>query len=157
MSETPATPTNLVDLLDKLVLPPEPDPVSMIPQTGGWVVLGLLLLVGLGMALWFWRQHRMRNAYRVEALAALDGAKDAARVAEVLRRCALAAYPRAEVAALAGSDWLAFLDRTSGGKVFSQGPGHALADAPYRAGGQADAALIDAARHWVKAHRSELA
>ena len=43
--ETPgAEPDNLIDLINKLAPPPAPDPVSMVPQTFGWVVLGLIAL-----------------------------------------------------------------------------------------------------------------
>ncbi|MFK7762495.1 MAG: DUF4381 domain-containing protein [Roseobacter sp.] len=153
MSETPERPTNLVDLLDQLVLPPEPVPISMMPETVGWVVLGVCALSGICVMLWVWRKNRARNAYRSEALSALHHAgNDPAAVATVLRRCALAAYPRDEVAALSGEDWLSFLDRAVGGTVFSTGPGRALADAPYTSGGVVDLALIEAARHWIQAH-----
>ncbi len=148
-------PTNLVDLLDQLVLPPEPEPVSMIPQTAGWAILALLA-VGAGLfALFLWRGQRQRNAYRAEALAALQTGQDAASVAAVLRRCALVAYPRDEIAALSGADWLAFLDKTEGGTAFSAGPGQVLATAPYREEGEADPGLMDAARHWVRAHKGQ--
>ena len=35
------------------------------------------------------------------------------------------------MAALTGPAWLAFLDTASGGTAFTQGPGRALATAPY--------------------------
>lgn len=158
MSDTPERPTNLVDLLDQLVLPPEPAPISMMPETVGWVILGVCALAGLVVGLWYWRQNQARNAYRDAALAALDRAgNDPAAVASVLKRCALAAYPRGEVAALSGEDWLSFLDAAVGGEAFSAGPGRALANAPYTSGDVADAALIEAARHWIRAHPGALA
>lgn len=156
MSETTERPTNLVDLLDQLVLPPEPDPVSMMPQTGGWVVLALVVLAGLIYLAMRRRDHIRQNAYRAEALSALQTAgSDPVAIATVLRRCALAAYPRKEVAALTGDDWLAFLDETAGTTAFSQGAGRVLTTAPYQPGGCADAELLKIAQNWVRAHDPE--
>lgn len=152
---TVEVPTNLVDLLDQLVLPPDPEPVSMIPQTGGWIVLLLLVLIGVVLGLKRLHDHRVRNAYRVEALASLNDAEDSAAIATVLRRCALVAYPRVEVASLTGAEWLAFLDRSEGGTTFTEGPGQALATAPYRTHEAADAGLLEAARHWVRVHKAQ--
>ena len=157
--ETPAEiPPNLVDLLDKLVVPPEPAPVSMVPQTAGWIIVAALLLVMMALAVVRHVRQRRRNAYRRAALAALeDAGDDPAQIAVVLRRCALAAYPRAKVAGLSGEDWLAFLDETLGRSAFSSGPGQHLATAPYRATTPASPELAALARDWITGHRSEIA
>lgn len=147
-------PQNLVDLLGELVEPPEPAPISMVPQTAGWTVLAAMLALA---ALWLaWRgwQRWHANGYRRAALADLETAgDDPAAVADILRRTALAAWPRASVAALSGTDWLRFLDTTGGTTAFTEGPGAALAGTPYRAARVAVPGLGALATNWVRRHR----
>jgi hypothetical protein len=163
VNETPASSEALAGLHDVVA----PAPVSWAPQTVGWAVLAAGLVVLL--AWWGWRAWRraQANRYRKVALAEIDRA--AARlqsdpaaalgaVNEVLKRAALTAWPRTDVASLAGSDWLAFLDRTSGGHDFSDGPGRALADLVYAPGGvtpteEERRAFLAAVRRWIRHHR----
>lgn len=152
--DTPARVTNLVDLLDQLIPPAEPKPIPMTPQTAGWAVLLVCVLGALAYAGWRFLQHWRRNAYRRAALAALQGAgQDAAAIALILRRSALAAYPRTEVAGLSGEDWLSFLDRTGRMTGFRDGPGVELARAPYAGDTVASPDLVDLARRWITGHR----
>ena len=144
----------LVDLIDRLVEVPEPPPVSMMPQTWGWFVLGGLLLVGLGCLVFVLLRRYRNNAYRRAALAELeDAGDDAVVIARVLRRTALSAYPRQEVGHLSGQVWLEFLDSKSKGTEFTNGPGRCLALAPYR---QVDPApgLGQLAQRWVRTHQA---
>jgi hypothetical protein len=143
---------NLIELLDLLEPAPEPPPVSLMPQTAGWIWLGLALLAGLALLIRAVLRHRRANAYRRAGLAALAGAgDDPARIAPVLRRTALAGFPRTEVAGLTGADWLAFLDRTLPGAGFTDGPGRVLAEAPYREV-PAPPGLAALARRWIRSH-----
>jgi len=150
-----AAPKSLIGLIDQLAEPAEPPPIAMVPQTVGWAVLGVVAMLAL-LALVTLAVRRWRaNAYRRAALAALDAAgDDPAAVADIVRRTAIAAYGRARVAPLAGADWLAFLDGTGGGG-FAEGPGAALAAAPYRADGARVAGLGAVAARWVRRHRRE--
>ncbi|MCB1402572.1 MAG: DUF4381 family protein, partial [Rhodobacteraceae bacterium] len=67
-------PTTLIDLLDRLVEPPEPAPMPMTPQTWGWAVLAAALALALAWIAWrAWRRWRA-NAYRRAALAELAAA-----------------------------------------------------------------------------------
>ncbi len=145
---------NLVELLDMLEPVPDPAPVSLTPQTPGWIVLGL---VALGLIIWAVRSIRARRrarAYRRAALEELAGAgDDAARIATLLRRTALAGFPRDEVAGLAGVEWLNFLDQSYDGKGFSGDAGQVLLTAPYREN-TADPALTDLARKWITTHQT---
>ncbi|RZT39327.1 DUF4381 domain-containing protein [Cupriavidus agavae] len=111
---------SLAKLAD-IVTPPPP---SWAPQTIGWPILAGVLLLALAWAGWrAWRRYRA-NRYRREALAALAGVAmqaDPARQAAALRdmavllkRTALAAWPRAEVASLSGAGWAAFLQAHAG-------------------------------------------
>lgn len=147
--------TSLVDLIDRLIEPVEPAPVSMMPQTWAWAVLGLGILAVLAFAVWWvWRRHRT-NAYRGAALRELRAAPhDAAAIAAILRRTALAAYPRSQVAGLAGEDWLHFLDQQIAGDGFVAGPGRIVATAPYDET-KAEPGLFELAERWIRRHRSE--
>lgn len=145
---------NLVELLDQLRPMVPPPPVSMVPQTIGWLAV---LVVLVGATAWGtyagWR-HWRDNAYRRAALAQLDQVSDdPAAIASLLRRAALSAFPRPTVAALRGKDWLLFLDRSYGGSEFSHGIGQVLTTAPYRVAPQGSPDLTALARQWLRQHR----
>lgn len=146
----------LVDLIDRLISPLEPEPISMGPQTAGWlVVLAALSVVGSALIRWFVRRHRA-DQYRRDALERLKVVgDDPTKIAEILRRTALAAYPRAQVASLSGLDWLAFLDHTMDGSGFCEGAGQVLAEAPYRRASARIDSLGTLAERWVRTHRQE--
>lgn len=152
VTQSAAEPVNLIGLIDGLIEPPPPPPVSMMPQTWGWAVLAVALAVLAGWLIWRWIAHRRANAYRRAALAELDRAgSDAAEIAAILRRAALAGYPRAQVAGLTGADWLEFLNQTGGD--FDAATGAALLAAPYRGDAAADPAVRKAAEGWIRRHR----
>ncbi|HEX2888434.1 DUF4381 domain-containing protein, partial [Vineibacter terrae] len=112
---------------------PLPPAVSLWPQTWLSRIVIAVLAIGLVVAVWWLARRWWANRYRRAALAELDALAEptAGALALLVRRTALSAFPRADVAALSGSDWLAFLDRTYGGTGFTQGPGRALAAGPY--------------------------
>lgn len=146
---------SLVEMLDLLRPIPEPDPISMMPATQGWLWLALAVLAALLWALVAFLRHRRANAYRREALRQLEGMDgDPARMASVLRRTALVAYPRREVATLVGEDWLHFLNASCPGVPFAGDAGQALIEGPYR-GAERNADLDRQCRHWIKKHRKE--
>ncbi len=144
---------NLIELIDLLEEVPEPPAISMTPQTPGWIVVGIVLLV-LVVLLSRWLLLRWRaNAYRREALRALAKVgEDPTAIASILRRTALAAFPRSEVASLAGENWLAFLDASYPGSDFADGPGRTIASAPYRAQ-PATPEMKRIAVDWVRRHK----
>jgi hypothetical protein len=155
-------PEGLAGLHD-VVTPPV---VSYVPQTVGWYVLAAALVLLLGWLGWRAWRHARANRYRKVALAEIDRIEaglleDVARrpaalaaVNEILKRTALTAWPRPEVASLAGEGWLAFLDDTAGGNDFRRGPGRVLADGPYASGGDDDVSTaLGVVRHWVRRHR----
>ncbi|MEQ9690218.1 MAG: DUF4381 domain-containing protein [Bauldia litoralis] len=146
-------PLNLVDYLDMLEQPPAPAPVSLWPQTGGWIWLGLALLALVAWGVLRWRRRRRQSLYRRQALREVAAAPhDAAAIATILRRTALAAFPRHDVAGLQGDAWLAFLDASYPGSGFSDGPGAVIARAPYAT--MADApGLAALATDWIHRHR----
>lgn len=103
-----------------------PPPPSWRPQTIGWPVAGAIVLALLVFAGWRWWRRYRANRYRREALAELARlragmtASPAARaqaltdMAELLKRTALAAWPRAQVASMAGAEWAQFLQANAG-------------------------------------------
>lgn len=121
----------------------------------------MLSLVVVAGWLWWWRHHR-RQTPRRAAFAELarlrsdfrrdgDGTAAAAGISALLRRLALAHFPRNQVAGLVGDAWLQFLDRTGGGNTFSEGSGRALTQAPYRFAEAFEIEdLLNVAEAWIK-------
>jgi hypothetical protein len=153
----PASLQNLNDIV-------APGPVPWWPPAPGWYVV---LLVLAGLLLWglfrfvrWWR----RNGYRREALRELKeirsaGTVKADRLPVLLKRAALSAWPRAEVAALTGEEWHAFLDRTAETGRFCSGSGESLDRLAWASGStltneEFGRVLKDSA-WWLKHHRAE--
>jgi len=160
-------PQSALEGLHEILLP---DPVSWMPQTAGWyAVFGLALLVS---AWWVYRRLRRfrRNLYRrlaLHELAAIERdlqkpderAGVLAGIPVLLKATALSAFPRNEVARLSGEAWLSFLDKTLGGKEFTEGEGQLLAELAYApASGIAGLSeeridrLLHLSRRWIKGH-----
>jgi hypothetical protein len=99
-------------------------------------------------------RHHLRQAYRREALAALGtGRLSALELATLLRRTALTAFPREQVAALTGPAWIAWLGRT-GGLAVPPAVADLLTSGIYGGAGPADTADLAAfVRLWVRRHR----
>jgi len=143
-------------------LPPAPGPW---PPAPGWWLLVALLIGGLLLGGWRFRVFHRRRAPARAALAAVrelharleNGAPDptlAAELSTIMRRAALARYPRAEVASLSGTRWLEFLDHTGNRKGFQNGPGACLARAPYARRPDPDIApALALCEDWIRANR----
>ena len=149
----------LLDLMHELVVP---EPVPWLPQTPGWWVLSGWALAVAALLITAIARRRRRNRYRREALACLDAlaahsqldaTESARRIAEVVKRTALVAYPRARVAGLYGKDWARFLCESSGNDRQVTEAAESLAAAAYRP--DADGRLLlRPARRWVRVHRA---
>ena len=145
---------------------PLPPPVSPWPQT--WASrIAIVTLIGAAVAALLWFVHYWRsNCYRREALSELDRIEHAfaaqatpkelaAQLSALVRRTALAVFPRERIAPLAGPAWLAFLDDSYGEHEFSNGVGRLLASAPYDRIAPTDrqiSSLVDLTRRWIKVH-----
>lgn len=143
------------------VLPPEP--VSWIPATTGWRLLGaaiLLWVIYQGYRRYrAWRRDRYRRlALReLDRLRALPPALALTQIARMLKSTALAAFPRTEVARLSGQRWLDWLQSATETPVFSERSGALLSDSQYRATPDVDReTLLRLARDceaWIRQHR----
>jgi hypothetical protein len=165
MSTTTTDPTSLENLFD-IVVPP---PVPWWPPAPGWFVVGGVLLVLVFWVAWrVWRCWRAA-AYRRAALAewrqlktqaADPGHREAAlrHLPELVKRAALAAFPREAVASLSGVEWLRFLDRTGHTDAFTHGRGQLLPELAYdpRPAAQLDTAAVEdlfrIVRRWIRGH-----
>jgi hypothetical protein len=147
-----------------------PSPVSWTPQTPGWYVVFGLALLGAGW--WVYRslRHFWKNRYRrlaLEELLAIERelqqperrAKALGEIPALLKWTALAAFPRGDVADLSGEKWLAFLDKTIGGKDFEEGEGRLLPELAYapaeriaQLSDESISDLLQLVRRWIKMH-----
>ena len=142
-----------------------PGGISWLPQTMGWLWLGLAMLA---LALHYgWRvlKHWYRNRYRREALLRLralanknDPGEIIADINRVLKITAVVAYSRANVAKLSGQPWVDFLNRQCEQPPFSGEQMELLASAVYRRQetGSQHSQLLQASALWVEQHREPL-
>lgn len=153
MTEDDLQGKSLVELLDLLVDVPVPPPVSMMPQTSAWIVLAIILVTGSVLIFRRIRAHQIAESYRKIALSELQKTSDdPAKIAAVLRRTALAAYPRSQVAGLYGDAWLLFLDSSFPGSGFASGPGQILTSAAYQNTAPSPD-LTQLVHNWIKTHK----
>lgn len=146
-----------------------PDPVGLWPLAWGWWVLLALLAAALVAGFLYWRRHQRQRLYREQAKAELelayrdyrengDTALYLQRLSQILRRAALTAFPRQQVASLKGEAWLEFLDQSLPGTEtpFTQGEGRVLALGPYQPKPEADVkALHRMATDWIENHSAK--
>jgi hypothetical protein len=145
-----------------------PAPISWYPQTWGWWAVGAVLLAALAYFAIRWTRRWIANRYRREALrecAALEAAlhderQRAATLAALpvlLKRVALGAWPRTEVASLSGATWVTFVKDHAGGARIDQRTAGLLNDAEYQetldslSAEDARASLREA-RDWIEHH-----
>ncbi len=154
-------------LLHDIVLP---DVVSWWPPAPGWYVFTTFLLLATATGAWLGWRRRQARRYRRQALKELRALREAndnpgstaSNILILLKRTALAAYPRAQVADLSGQQWWAFLDRTSTGNAFSSDFGPLATDLAYRAAlhesdqHQQLGVLFDTAEHWIVTHHESV-
>lgn len=151
---------NLPQLLELLHPPVVPELVSWLPQTVGWQILGLWALVTSILLVVYSVKAWRRNRYRRDALAVLDEiasrrheASAPGEIALLIKRTALAVFPRERVANLYGEEWAQFLCESSGGDPRVVNSAHQLATAAYR-DGVSGADLVKPAKRWIKVHRA---
>ncbi|WP_323815663.1 DUF4381 domain-containing protein [Cellvibrio sp. NN19] len=153
-----------LDALKELPLPPV---VPYTPQTIGWVILAAVVIVLICWNLWRNYQYRLANRYRVEALAELDQIEQAlgshpsaaAQLPTLIKRVALTAAPRADIAALSGDAWLQWLDASLPQAGFLDAPGKLIPALAYSSPANSQIAnpkelhaLLALTRRWIREH-----
>jgi hypothetical protein len=141
--------------LDKLHGFYQPPPVPWTPQTLGWyIVFGILALLVVWLTIWKIRNWR-RNRYRREALRELTSASPE-QLSGLLKRTALAAWPREHVASLSGDKWIDFLVESSDIPSFRENPGRLIEQIAFASASlssEDETVLRDLSKRWVRRHR----
>jgi hypothetical protein len=137
--------------LHDLVLPPA---VPWWPPAPGWYAVFGLALAAVARLGWRSWQRWRANAYRRAALRELQSLRDAAAIAELLRRTALAVVPRPIVAGMTGAAWADWLD-AGYGAAMSPPVRRLLTSGAYGRppADQEIEALRDYAAGWIAHHR----
>jgi hypothetical protein len=120
---------------------------------GWWLLIGLVLILLTGAALWAYKAIQRRAAKR-QALAELSQLKTenatAAQLNQLLKRAALAYYPRERVAALSDTTWFEFLDEQSQGRTDFCADLFVWQQSLYAAPQPANLAMFACAERWLK-------
>ena len=134
------------------------------PPAPAWYVVAVLIIGALLLLTVVLLRRWQRNRYRRQALQELSAIRADATGAlyllpALLKRTALAVWPRESVAALSGAGWHGFLDDSAKMNRFCSGDGELLDQLAYEAGPATTLAaaeqsrLLDAADHWLRHHR----
>ena len=160
-------PASLQNLND-IVLPAQ---VSWWPLASGWYFLFAVLLI---LFAWFgyrsltrWSGNRYRRAALAEFQSVEQDLQDTAvrddclrKIPVLIKRTALSAYPRNQVASLTGKDWHQFLNSKLKNQPFTDSVAGTLDRVSYSAGDLTDldpqsvTALLKATYHCLKHHRT---
>jgi hypothetical protein len=150
MHHAPTDPASLENLHDIV----EPSAISLWwPLAPAWWLLLCVLAVVLFVVVWRWSSAYYRNAYRRYALRLLRDASDVQSVAVILKRVAIAAFGRAEVAALTGDAWVSWLV-THADVQIPASVADALCSGMYQPVAADLASLRQFARQWICRHES---
>lgn len=154
------------EVLEGIVEPELPEPVSLVPSTPGWWIL-LIVLVGLvARGIWRRRQRYLRDRYRREALAELStirerlgsGKQEVVReLAPLLRATAIAAGGHDRISGLEGDDYVGALAELCPGEGrLPVDELQSLAYAPLDEVERVDTeGLIASLESWIQNHRGE--
>lgn len=128
-----------------------PEPVSWWPVAPGWWVLTVFLVLAIAYASWRVIRVYRANAYRREALGLLEDAGTDAEISAVLKRAAMAAFGRDEVASLSGEAWCRWLDVHVPGQMSAE-VCQAFEDGIYGEAGPRNPVLLSYAEQWIRQH-----
>ena len=114
------------------------------PAPGWWLVAVVVLVLGVGVALWLRRKAQRRAAaariFDQALAAATSPLEQVAAVSQLLRRAARKLDPTAD--RLQGEAWLRFLDAGLTPPVFQAGLGELLVEGAFRPQVDAEAAQV---------------
>jgi len=146
-----------------------PQRVPFWPLAPGWYILSGLLILAATFLFLRWIRKRREKRYRLVALdqlkeivasagtQALQG--DVQALNRLLKKTALTVFPREQVAALFGNEWLAFLDQRCSKTDFTGKPGDLLVTAAYSNNKETNIPndqwnlLIRDAETWIRKHK----
>lgn len=142
-----------------------PKEVSLAPQTPAWYLLGAALAGALLLAVVRAAQRYRRDVYRRAALSELARLREAAagtersaaleQLPELLKRSALAAFPRERVAALSGARWHVFLECSAPGALSDDAKSSLdllVLEGASELPRQAERDLFDGVERWLRRH-----
>jgi hypothetical protein len=116
--------------------------------------MAILAIAAIAVAVrvwWVWRA----TAYRRAALHELQRAIAVTQIAEILKRTALVAYPRTDIAALSGSAWCQWLGET-GGRPMPDKVAEALTLGVFDSANTANVGELSVfAADWIKHHKNQ--
>ena len=139
-----------------------PAPPGLWPLAPGWLLLMVIVLL---FVVWIgWRSWRkwLANLYRRQALGELkaiqQNRKPITQLPLLLKRTALSAFPRTDVACLSGEPWRDFLNSTQHDPAFAGRAGELLDQLAYEPGlcelNQQDrTVLLAAGENWLRTHQ----
>ena len=152
---------SLANLNDIVLVPPP----LWWPPAPGWYALALALLIIIIWSIYrSWHRYH-NNRYRRAAMAELkkieteQDAYVASSLPALLKRTALHAYPREQVAALSCGQWRGFLDQNCASEPFKGEAGDLLTKLAYHPGAIKNSdlqLLLYSSKDWIKHHRAEL-
>jgi hypothetical protein len=141
-----------------------PESINWLPQTVGWVWLGVILLALMVRYGWKRLRYWHRNRYRREAVARLQQIAETGEqkfwlmeLNKLLKLTALAAFSREQVAQLSGEEWVDFLNWHCTTPPFSLEQKKLLAIGAYRNTALTDnirLQLLASSLTWVRTHES---
>ena len=124
-----------------------PDGPAWWPLAPGALVLILVAVLLLMFFCYRCSLIRRRNRYRRAGLNLLEDAANEYEVSVILKRVALAVYPREQVASLHGAEWQTFLNQACPRVSFPE-------DFTGDQNSKVSQNLKDSAAGWIKHHRS---
>ena len=133
----------------ELITPALPEPVSLLPQTSGWLWLCVLLLLIAGKVWLMHKAKQLQDTWRIEALSIIEQAaskNELSGLYSLLLRIAKLSIPKDELGSLSAEQVLERLNLN----LTSSQRDHLLA-ARYRpAGTVVDDSLFPVLKEWVK-------
>ena len=133
----------------------QPAPPAWTPHTIGWYCL--FAIAGM-LTLWLairGARRWLHNRYRRRALREL-ALLPPEQFSTLLKRTALAAWPREKIASLTGDAWLNFLNQTAENGGFQRAPGNRIEEISFRPMALShddEQALRTVAAAWIRRHR----
>ena len=128
-----------------------PDPAPWWPLAPGWYVVGAIILAAVTyVSVRAVRKYRA-NAYRRAGLASLESTTTDAEVSSVMKRVAMVAFGRNEVASLSGVPWCEWLEH-HGGPPMGEAQRAALVGGIYGEDRSSGSSLKAYAASWIQSH-----